>query len=131
MKTMKTLGIRCSDSVISSIENLADRKGVPPSTIARELLEQALNRQDLGQAIAVLNQQMEQIIRDNRVILETQENHEQLIRRVGRAAARGIWTTEEFARILIADPRKYESMLQAVQQAKKEEKNGSKKEDMS
>ncbi len=113
---MKTLGIRCSDSVISRIEKLAKSKGVPPTTMARELLEQALSRQDLGQAIAV-------IVRDIQAIRETQINHEQLIRRVGRATAKGVWTTEEFARVLITDPRKYELMIQAVQRAQSSQGN--------
>ncbi len=88
--------------------------------MARELLEQAISRQDLGQAITVLNQLIGQVAKDMQTVQQTLASNEDLIRRVGRAVKRGVLTTEEFARTLI-DDRKYKSMIHAVQQTLSQE----------
>ncbi len=111
---MKLIGVKVGDQMRDRVQKLADSKGVPISSIVRELLEQALSRQDLGQAIVILNQKMEKAAQDIQAVRAALVGQEELIRRAGRVAARTVLTTEELARVLLQDQRKYDAMLSAV-----------------
>lgn len=56
---MEILTCKVGNTTKSRVNKLAESKGVTISTVVRELIEQALNRQDLGQALASIAQELQ------------------------------------------------------------------------